>query len=449
MRLVSARWSYVLWLALGGCKLLEQNPDAGVSPDAETSAVDIDPGEISLPSGCSKRELPGGTYNQSSLGALRGVTHITQSLTVSGADVTDLSELRCLVAVTNHLVIRSTRLTSLDALSGLRYVGGYMSLSDNEELENVDALAGLETITAGFGLRNSPLVARVAFPAIKRLESFIYVGPMFPGSFYLADLPKLQTVLLPQLESTTAGVTIVGSSELADDALTLDFGALRQVGAAIELSTLPQLRSIAGFGSLERIEGPLKLAELERLESLVGLERLETVDGFISIHGLDALTNLDAFSALKKVDQGLGIGSNPLLSTISLPSLTTLGSFIYVAPPFPGSLYINSLPKLTSVQVPMLESTTSDVILRDCGSLNDAALEVILNEPKLIGGALRIEKLATLDDLSAFANIRTLKGTLHVVDNPCIDNDEAATLSITLMATSETISGNGMGCALP
>ena len=454
MKLITVACGCVLALSVGeACKPNQDqahdqaDAEAPAERDAETSRMMVDPARLPVPSGCSARELRGGTYDQTSIDALQGVTRITGSLTIRGT-VSDLSALSCLVAVDGHLIIQGTRLSSLDDIDNLRFVGGYFSVQGNAELESVDALVGLETVGAGFGLSDSPLVSRVALPALHTLPHFMYAGPRFPGSLYMANLPKLETVILTQLETTTGDITIANSSELGDQVLTLDFGALREVGGALKLEGLAQLASLAGFGSLERSDGPVTLTKLPVLATLQGLDRLNTVKGHVVIADNEALQDLDALSALKTIDRGLGIARNPLVTSIRLPALRAVGDFMYAGPPFPGSLYMSELANLTLIDLPALQSTSKDIILSATGSLSNEPLDLSVAALEVIGGGLQLQNVSNLDELTAFTEVKSLKGTLTVTENPCITDVDAAALSAQLDPTNEVIAGNGQACLL-
>lgn len=164
-------------------------------------------------------------------------SEVTGSLTISGADIEDLSP-----------------------LSVLASVGSYISISDNTALVVVD---GFESLTAlGGGL-------------------FVYYNPNLI-SFSGFDA----------LTATGDNIDFWFNDSLADVA---GFGSLHTAGWSLEFGGNPALTGIPAFESLQTISSSLFILDNVSLAAITGFGALQFVDWSFQINGNSALGELCGF----------------------------------------------------------------------------------------------------------------------------------------------------------
>ncbi|KYF89491.1 hypothetical protein BE20_20265 [Sorangium cellulosum] len=170
--------------------------------------------------GCDPRVYSGSlsVTHQDGLEDLRGVTVLDGTLTLGG-DVSDLSPLACLKTIKGKLqIIDATRLSSLDGLGSLSYVGLQLQVMRNPSLLSLSGLRSLREAVAVL-ISENPL-----------LESVVGVG-VKAAEWRVADNDALES--LSGLEDVEEGVFwIEGNDRLA----TLD-GCAACAGGGSTLST--------------------------------------------------------------------------------------------------------------------------------------------------------------------------------------------------------------------
>ena len=89
-------------------------------------------------------------------------TPITGNLTISGADITDLSGLKNLKSISGDLRIEANEvLTNLDGLHKLDSIGGALIIYGNPALTNIDGLCNLTAINSGLSIIGNLVLANV------------------------------------------------------------------------------------------------------------------------------------------------------------------------------------------------------------------------------------------------------------------------------------------------
>ena len=101
-------------------------------------------------SASSAQVIEGSVYltTQEEVNAFTGIS-ITDSLTISGSDIVDLSALSTLTSVGGRLSVRDNdALSNLAGLSNLTSVGGDLRIYENDLLNNLDGLSNLVIIAS-------------------------------------------------------------------------------------------------------------------------------------------------------------------------------------------------------------------------------------------------------------------------------------------------------------
>jgi hypothetical protein len=353
------------------------------------------------------------------------------SVVLDATGLANLDDLWCLTAISGDLYIRSNaELTSLSGLSGLRTVGGNVSLGEaycgfdgaafacfenygNPALTSFDGLQNLETIAGWLWLAdNDAMVDGGSF------DSLTSIGGAHPDAMdgllvngnanlvHLPDFPKL-TIITGQVEITVNDslVDVDGLHALVTHAGWFDpyWFNIGFFGIAAN----PALTSLEGFSNLETIGGNF-LVQL--LPSWEGLHNVETIGGYADIWGTpftdlsalrslrsvggwlnlinnDQLTDFSGLENLESVGMGINIADNANLESLDgLESMRTIGGSLQIA-----GLYEDANPALVDVTALYgLESVAEDVIITGNTALTDAAAQALVDEIESIGGTVTI-----------------------------------------------------------
>jgi hypothetical protein len=203
-------------------------------------------------------------------------TDINGSLTVSGADIVDLSP-----------------------LSVLSSVGSYISISHNASLVAVDGFESLTFLGGGLFVYSNPnLVSFSGFGALPATGDNI--------DFWYND----------------SLVTVAG------------FGSLQTAGWSLEFGGNPVLTSIPDFESLQTISSSLFILDDTSLPGITGFNALQYVDWSFDIVGNSALSNLCGFyNYFTANNPYTGGGSfNISQNHADLPSPTTIQDILDAGP---------------------------------------------------------------------------------------------------------------------
>ncbi|RIV17924.1 DUF11 domain-containing protein [Fibrisoma montanum] len=213
------------------------------------------------------------------------------TLTISGADITDLSPLASLTSVGATLLIQANPLlTSVSGLSALRQVGGNLGIYANNALPTLSGLESLTSVGVSLGIDDNPLLTNVSsLSGLRQVR----------GDLFIISNDALST--LSGLESLTS------------------------VGNNLNISANPLLTSVSSLSGLQQVGRNLTIFGNDALSTLSSLESLTSVGSNLNISGNPLLTSLSGLSELRQVRSTLTISSNTALSTLSgLGSLTSV-----------------------------------------------------------------------------------------------------------------------------
>ena len=233
---------------------------------------------------------------------IRNATKIVGNLTIGdGSTGTDLTNAHLATlqvdTITGDLRIEQTRLTTLNAFSSLKHVGGnlwigYVGNRGNSVLRSVSG-----------------------FNALRSVTSTLYVWSN-------ADLETVNG--FDMLETVGGELGLYENNELSSIS---GFGSLRNVGGALTFENNPLLTSLPDFPSLTGAYR-ISLLDIPMLGTLPSFDRLETIRQNFGITNI-AVTSISGFPALTTIGGNLSIDLNSRLRSVSgFPSLTTIGGLI-------------------------------------------------------------------------------------------------------------------------
>ncbi|MFC1701729.1 hypothetical protein ACFL1J_03155, partial [Pseudomonadota bacterium] len=178
--------------------------------------------------------------------------------TYGGGGVCDVVSGTLTIGKSHYTSTEFSDITSLDGLSSLTRVGGYLYISRNPDLTNLNGLSNLTRVDGRYG------------------------GLAIYNNDSLTNLDGL------------SNVTSIGGLEIGGN---------------------PALTNIDGLSKITSVDGDFfDISYNDALTNLNGLSSLTRVNAIFYIFGNDSLTNLDGLSSLTSISSDLDVQSNRVLS---------------------------------------------------------------------------------------------------------------------------------------
>lgn len=266
-------------------------------------------------------------------------TTITGSFVVRNS--IDAAQLVGVTAITGNLDIDAVGLTSID-LSALHTLGGTLTVTGFS-----GTVLGLPALSsAGHLYVGSQAAAEIAAPALTTVGNITlsnYVGTTVPlpalttaGDIMISGAPHLTSLSFPAITSAGA-IGIQACNALAS------FSAPQLATASnVSVSWDPALTSfeVDSLASVASVSfGNVALTTL-------ALPHITTLSS-LNLSGMPVLASVD-FSNLTAVTWSLYIESDPVLTALSFPALTSVSSLL----PSGGAMYISDNALLSSFSAP-------------------------------------------------------------------------------------------------
>lgn len=303
----------------------------------------------------------------------------------------DLQWVQCLQRIEGSLVVTNTSLTSLHGLEALRSIDFDLRIRINEQLTDLDGLAGL----------TAARILEVEYnEQLEHIDGL--AGVVSTDHVSITHNPSLQSVRLPSL-SRVEELTIAN-----DDSLhTLEL-ALHTADTSVDLADLPALSDLSSLASLEVADDGFAVARLPLLTTLE-LFALRDTEALV-LAELPALTQVE-LPALERAATVV-VEQAPLLAALPLPSiddlrfltLRSLDSLIEPPdltglPVGPRMLWLSALPGVDS--------------LSWAGTMGANA------------NAISLSTMPALTDLSALQGVTSVTYQLVLYDLPAVPDLEA------------------------
>lgn len=186
----------------------------------------------------------------------------------------------------------NNNITSLNGLSQIMEIGGYLRIVNNENLINLEGLNNIQTIGGRLAIGNNPNL--INLNGLESLELILNDCYLYSNN-------------LNNLEGLDNLSSINGQMQIYDS----------------------QVQSVDGLESLTSIGDSLFIGRNGNLQNLSGLENLNSIGGYLYIGYNDNLQNLDGLNNLTNVEQRVYIDSNPdLINIHGLENLHTIGDYL-------------------------------------------------------------------------------------------------------------------------
>lgn len=380
---------------------------------------------------------------------LIGFTAIDGNLSISTPDLTDLSGLECLETITGNLYVTDNSfLRSLNGLEGLTTLEGGLSIMVNPNLESLDGLANLPALGRGAEIWNNPSLSSLAgLSSLTTIAGTLRVTSN-ASMTTLGDLSGLTTASGLSVESNPTLTSLGNLSGLAEFSVGTD-PSMDEIGLSISnnavlpsleglaLTTVPYIRisrndaltSLEGLSGLTVVESSrldgnkasvVTLDDNDALEDLEGLRNLTVLNGLLSIQRNDALTSV-ALPSLTTLEQLFIVDNDALVDLAGLTGLTSIGTSTAPDDGVGGAgLFIADNDALTSLSgLDNLLSVTADFQQPGVQIANNLALTTLtgLEGLTLVSGSVDISENNALTSLSALYNLATIGKNLSIYHN--------------------------------
>lgn len=360
-----------------------------------------------------------------------GCVQFSGSISIIGADITDLTALSQLSSITGNLhILQNSSLTNLQGLHNLATIGvisGGLLIKDNPLLNDISGLSNLSNIGQYLEIDNND--------ALENLDGFNSLTSITHG--YLAILKNdslqeingLQNLTSVGVSGNAQGVLIVGNPLLEN---LNGLSSLASIKGGLIIRNNTALSDVSGISITSLItssENRFILESNSTLQNLSGMY-IQELKGDVQILYNASLEAIDLTVGNPSQVYSLLIENNPLLQDVS-----GLGNITQATGNFGGFRVINndSLQNLNGLNIVSIEN---QLFIKD----NDV-LENIdgLSSVDTMGTKVNVEIVnnPALNNLDGLANI-TKAGRILIQHNSSLKNIDGLSSVTQLTLTSDT-----------
>lgn len=365
-----------------------------------------------------------------------GCTQILGSITISGADITDLSGLFGVTYLEGNLFIEDNPM--LNSLAGLEslttiFQGGFF-ISNNAVLTSLMGLESLNSIGNEFFIIDNP-----ALTSLTALESLTSIGTLFYSQ---------NNDALTSLEGLGSLTSVQGLYILSNDALTSlgSFDALTSLNDGLFIENNNALLSLTGLEPLIFIGGLFRLFDNPALSSLNGLESLTSV-GSIEMRNNSSLMNLTGLESLTFIYEYLDLYNNDALTSLTgLESLASINNYLYLQN-HDALVNLTGLESLADVSVIRVENNDALINLTGLESLTSVSSIELLNNNALVD-LTGLESITSIEHIevltnNSLKNLTGLESLTNIVSGVTLA-DNPSLMSLTGLEAVATVGNLGI-----
>jgi hypothetical protein len=197
-------------------------------------------------------------------------------------------------------------------LRSLETVRGDLALSYVYNLENLDTLQRLESVSGDIKISDSNLIQVDGFANLQEVGGYVRferdellrsidlrsLSTLSPedASLEFENLPRLRTIDLRALVQGPRRVTFLDVAGEAEPPLTVNVTALTSIGTlGLSLNNVSNLPDLSGFVALQQVLGALEIRSNASLTSLRGLGELTDVNGLLYVTDNATLPTCEAW----------------------------------------------------------------------------------------------------------------------------------------------------------
>ncbi|MDR6806200.1 hypothetical protein J2Y45_003392 [Dyadobacter sp. BE34] len=235
-----------------------------------------------------------------------GCKTILGSVTITGADITNLNGLSNITRVIGDVtIVNNPTLPNMNGLGALTDINGRLTINNNSLLSNVDGLGALTNIYDGIDIDGNQ-----SLTDLSGLQSLSYVGSYLRVVYN----PVLTSVeVFNKITSVTYFLSVGANPKLES------LSGLRNITTAssISIALNDKLPNLDGLNSLTNTTGYLYIGYNPLLTNLQGLSRLKSIGDYLNITNNNALTSLTGLDSLERAGQ-VQIQNNTNLSECAI-----------------------------------------------------------------------------------------------------------------------------------
>ncbi len=262
----------------------------------------------------------------------------------SVSDIISLAGLESLYEISGYLHISNNpSLKDVQGLDNLRSIGGYLEISNNAGLISLEHLTPDRTLGGGLYLMDNPnLKISLDFTGVKELGGDCIISGNPLKTFYnlgtfeviYGDLIFHDTDSVSSFISNTGNLTFVDGCVSVENNRGLRFSNgmknIVEINGDLSVKNNLQLRSLLLF-DLERVRGNIDIQKTDTLTSIT-LISLDQVDGQITIADhpkLDYLAiyfdfDIDYLNSIEQHPVDFTLSNNPLLAECNIPPICAM-----------------------------------------------------------------------------------------------------------------------------
>lgn len=264
----------------------------------------------------------------------------------------NLKGLNRLKFIGGSLVISyNNNLTSLVGLDSLKSVNGKLEISKNLRLKDASSIKNIKGVKAIRIYDNSYLEKLPVFHNIKVTEN------NFKATILIEDTKVKDLSTFKNLKKVYGDLVLRSNDEIKN---LSGLDSLVYVGGNLNISRCNKLNSIKEIKNLISIGESLLLYNNRRLGLLDGLENIKKIDKDLLIENQQRLTGLDNFKSLKTIGRDLKVGRNSLLKFIKFPVLDSVKNVsVYLNRRLASTPFLKNVTKVNSYVISAGDSIKS------------------------------------------------------------------------------------------
>jgi len=265
-----------------------------------------------------------------------GCKTILGSVTITGADITNLNGLSNITRVIGDVtIVNNPTLPNMNGLGALTDINGRLTINNNSLLSNVDGLGALTNIHDGIDIdRNQSLTDLSGLQSLSYVNSYLRV----------VYNPVLTSIEVFNKITSVADFLSVGANPMLES-----LSGLRNITTAssVSIALNDKLLNLDGLKSLTKTTGYLYIGNNPLLTNLEGLNKLKVIGEYLNIFNNDALTSLAGLDSLESAAK-IQIQDNAKLSECAVrPICQILKSYPTVFYMTPNATGCNSTAEIS------------------------------------------------------------------------------------------------------
>jgi hypothetical protein len=325
-------------------------------------------------------------------------------VTILGDDITNLDSLYTIAAINGSLSIgggenANPLLDSITGLNNITWIGGDLSILENDSAVYADLLVNLDSIGGDFNIIGNDFL-----PTLNGFSDLVRIGEdlnidsnnYFSYFTFLSNLNFIGG-------SFNLGLFLSGS-----EWYPVDFSGMENLDTIAGNFTMTNAFNIGGFGglsSLHSIGGDLMIRGGFFLSSFDGLENLEHIGGKLYLYDNYNLASISGLSGITSLDSGLYVIQNYNLPSISgLASLDHIGTAIEIS----GNEFLSSIDEFSFVDSLQSLKISDNLLLEDLS---------FVSELTTVSESVIISNNSLISNFVPLANLNRLEGSLQIDNN--------------------------------